>query len=191
MAELERVILEDEVLRDAFQMETRLFSFAEKVRIFHLLKEANVQQEKVLAAAQAMATAGADEVNLADTTGIGDLRQIRSLIRKIRRELPRVDLSLHLHDTRGLGLANMFVGYEEGVQIFDLCAGGLDGCPFVKGAAGNVPTEDAVHRFGAIGDDTGIDLAKMGKVVVELEAMLERHLPGRMSRALRARGFYT
>ena len=88
-----------------------------------------------------------------------------------------------------LGLANLFVGYEEGVQIFDLCAGGLGGCPFVKGAAGNVPTEDAGHRFEAIGVDTGIDLAKMGKVIEELEAMSERPLPGRMSRVLGPRAF--
>ena len=300
MAEQETVLLEDEVLRDGLQMESRIFSLAEKIKIFALLKEAKVKriqigsfvhpklvpqmadtdelirqlihtpgvllsglilndkgleralacglphvsmsvsasdthsrknanrpadealaamtvlvaqakkaglqvrsgvqcafgcvyegkvpEEKVLAAAQALAAAGADEVNLADTTGMGNPRQMRSLIRKVRKELPRMELSLHLHDTRGLGLANMFAGYEEGVHIFDVCAGGLGGCPFVKGAAGNVPTEDAVNLFEEIGVSTGIDLAKMSRVVEELETLLNRPLPGRMSRVLRAKG---
>ena len=135
-----------------------------------------------------MASAGADEVSLADTTGMGNPRQVRSLVRRVGKELPRMDLSLHLHDTRGLGLANMYVGYEEGVRIFDVCAGGLGGCPFVKGAAGNVPAEDAVHMFEAMGVETGIDLAKMSKVVEELESLLGRPLPGRMTRVLRAKG---
>ena len=108
------------------------------------------------------------------------------LVRRVRQELPRVELSLHLHDTRGLGLANMFVGYEEGVRIFDVCAGGLGGCPFVKGAAGNVPAEDAGHMFGAMGVETGVDLEKLSKVVEELEFLLGRSLPGRMTRVLRA-----
>jgi hydroxymethylglutaryl-CoA lyase len=155
---------------------------------FGCVYEGNVPEEKVLAAAQSMASAGAEEVSLADTTGMGNPRQVRSLVRRVRKELPGMDLSLHLHDTRGLGLANMYVGYEEGVRIFDVCAGGLGGCPFVKGAAGNVPAEDAVHMFEAMGVETGIDLAKMSKVVEELESLLGRPLPGRMTRVLRVKG---
>ena len=154
---------------------------------FGCVYEGTVPEEKVLAAAQAMASAGADEVNLADTTGMGHPRQVRSLVRKVGQDLPGVEISLHLHDTRGLGLTNMFVGYEEGVRIFDVCAGGLGGCPFVKGAAGNVPTEDAVHMFETLGVETGIDLLKMSRVVEELETLLGRPLPGRMTRVLRAK----
>ena len=102
--------------------------------------------------------AGADEINLADTTGMGNPRQVRSLVQGIGQRFPGTEVSLHLHDTRGLGLANMFAGYEEGVRVFDVCAGGLGGCPFVKGAAGNVPTEDAVNMFESMGIETGIDL---------------------------------
>lgn len=147
--------------------------------------EGMVSADKVFAAADAMSNAGADEINLADTTGMGNPMQVRSLVQGIRQRFSGIAVSLHLHDTRGLGLTNMFAGYEEGVRIFDVCAGGLGGCPFVKGAAGNVPTEDAVHMFESMGIDTGINLRKMSNVVEELELLLGRPLPGRMTRVLK------
>jgi hydroxymethylglutaryl-CoA lyase len=153
---------------------------------FGCVYEGKIPEDKVVATAETMASAGAKEINLADTTGMGNPVQVRRLVGKIRKNLPEQAVSLHLHDTRGLGLTNMLAGYEEGVRIFDVCSGGLGGCPFVKGAAGNVPTEDAVHMFEAIGLDTGIDLQRMGKVVEELEAILGRQLPGRMTRVLKA-----
>ena len=93
-------------------------------------------------------------------------------------------MSLHLHDTRGLGLANTFSGYEAGVRSFDVCTGGLGGCPFVKGAAGNVPTEDAVNMFESLGVPTGIELPALCEAVAFLEHTLNRTLPGRMKRVL-------
>jgi hydroxymethylglutaryl-CoA lyase len=83
-----------------------------------------------------------------------------------------------------LGLANTFSGFEAGGRIFDVCTGGLGGCPFVKGAAGNVPTEDAVNLFESLGVPTGIDLAALVEAVAFLENTLERTLPGRMHRVL-------
>lgn len=154
---------------------------------FGCVYEGRIAEGKVLAAAEAMAKAGADELNLADTTGMGHPWQVCSLVRLLKKDLPQIKISLHLYDTRGLGLANMFVAYEEGVNIFDVCAGGLGGCPFIKGAAGNVPTEDAAHMFAAMGVETGIDLQKMVAVVEELEKILGRPLPGRITRVLRAK----
>lgn len=153
---------------------------------FGCVYEGAIPPAAVFAAAEEMVRAGADEINLADTTGMGNPRQVRSLLEEMGRRFPGIDLSLHLHDTRGLGLANMFAGYEQGVRIFDVCAGGLGGCPFVKGAAGNVPTEDAVNMFEAMGIDTGVDLAGLTRLVDELEALLGRPLPGRMTRVLKA-----
>lgn len=153
---------------------------------FGCVYEGMVPADAVYAAAEAMVHAGADEINLADTTGMGNPRQVRSLVREIGRRFPGTEISLHLHDTRGLGLANMFAGYEEGVRVFDVCAGGLGGCPFVKGAAGNVPTEDAVNMFESMGVATGIDLKGMTRVVDELELLLGRPLPGRMTRVFKA-----
>jgi len=157
---------------------------------FGCVYEGPIPQEKVLAAAERMAKAGADEINLADTTGMGTPVQIRTLVRQIQKSLHHLSLSLHLHDTRGLGLANMWAGYEEGVRIFDVCAGGLGGCPFVKGAAGNVPLEDAVNMFHSMGVKTGIDLEKCCAVVEYLENLLGRPLPGHMNRVLKGMKSY-
>lgn len=154
--------------------------------VFGCVYEGRIAEGKVLSAAEDLVNAGADELNLADTTGMGQPLQVRSLVRLVKKNLPAVKISLHLHDTRGLGLTNMFVAYEEGVNIFDVCAGGLGGCPFIKGAAGNVPTEDAAHMFASMGIETGIDLQKMAEVVEELTKILGRPLPGKMARVLRA-----
>jgi hydroxymethylglutaryl-CoA lyase len=138
--------------------------------------------------AAVMANAGASELNLADTTGMANPLQIKQLVNKANQSIPDVALSLHLHDTRGLGLANMMAGFESGVTIFDVSAGGLGGCPFVKGASGNVPTEDAVNLFNQIGVDTGIELNMLCRVVDEYEELLSRRLPGRMTRVIKSQG---
>lgn len=154
---------------------------------FGCVYEGAIAEDAVLAAAERMVSAGIDEMNLADSTGMATPRSVRSMVRRISAAFPEVRLSLHLHDTRGLGLANMFSGYEEGVRIFDVCAGGLGGCPFIKGAAGNVPTEDAVHMFEAMGIATGVNLAAVIEAVTFLEETLNRKLPGRMKRVLSQR----
>src|SRR4030042_3037067 len=110
------------------------------------------------------------------------------MIHRVKEALPDRELSLHLHDTRGLGLANMLAGYEAGVTIFDVATGGLGGCPFIKGATGNVPTEDAVNLFSQINVEIGIILEKLCRVVSRLEESFGRKLPGRMCHVLRATG---
>lgn len=152
---------------------------------FGCVYEGAIEQEAVLQAARQMAAAGAAEINLADTTGMANPQQVKALVGMVREALPKAELSLHLHDTRGLGMTNMWAGYEAGVRIFDTSAGGLGGCPFVKGAAGNVPTEDVVNLFEGMGIETGIDLAKICAVSDYYEQVLNRELPGRMSRVLR------
>ena len=149
---------------------------------FGCVYEGQISEDAVMTAAGAMVATGVSEINLADTTGMATPLSIRYLVRRFQEEFPDTAVSLHLHDTRGLGLANMFSGYEVGVRSFDVCTGGLGGCPFVKGAAGNVPTEDAVNLFESIGVDTGIDLKGILKAVDRYETLLGRSLPGRMSR---------
>jgi len=160
-----------------------------KVRVglqcaFGCVYEGSISEEAVLSAAEKMLQAGAEEINLADTTGMATPYSVRNLIKGVKKRFPDVRISLHLHDTRGLGLANMFSGYEAGIRTFDVCAGGLGGCPFVKGAAGNVPTEDAVNMFETLGIRTGIDLKAICDVVAVLENALGRKLPGRMKRVI-------
>ena len=152
--------------------------------VFGCVYEGRISEDAVLAAAGEMVAAGAREINLADTTGMGTPVAIRNMVDRFNQEFADITVSLHLHDTRGLGLANTFSGYEAGVRIFDVCTGGLGGCPFVKGAAGNVPTEDAVNMFESLGVPTGIDLPALIEAVAFLENTLERTLPGRMSRVL-------
>lgn len=151
---------------------------------FGCVYEGAISESAVLAAAEQMVAAGAEEINLADSTGMANPQSIRSLVSQVCQKFPEVRISLHLHDTRGMGIANMFCGYEEGVRIFDVCAGGLGGCPFIKGAAGNIPTEDAVHLFESMGIPTGIDLKGVTMAVDFLEKTLNRSLPGRMHRVL-------
>lgn len=153
---------------------------------FGCVYEGAIAEQAVLQAVARLADSGAAEVNLADTTGMGNPLSIGRMVEKVRANHPGLQISLHLHDTRGLGLANMYAGYQAGVRTFDACTGGLGGCPFVKGAAGNVPTEDAVQMFSAMGVTTGIELEKICAAVATLEGLLKRKLPGRMKTVLAA-----
>lgn len=153
---------------------------------FGCVYEGEIDQNAVLDAAVKFAEAGASEINLADTTGMAHPEKVTSLVGVIQREIPEIPLSLHVHDTRGLGLVNMYAGYLAGVRTFDVCVGGLGGCPFVKGAAGNVPTEDAVNMFSALGIDTGIDIKSICSTVADVEKSLDKNLPGRMAVVLKS-----
>jgi hydroxymethylglutaryl-CoA lyase len=153
---------------------------------FGCVYEGPISEKKVLEMAVRLAETGAGEVQLADTTGMANPLQVRRVVSKIRIAVPNLPISIHLHDTRGLGLANMLAAYEEGVSIFDVSAGGLGGCPFVKGASGNVAAEDAVNLFEQIGVETGIDLKALCKVVDRYETVLGRSLPGRMNRVIKS-----
>ena len=100
-------------------------------------------------------------IGLADTIGTAIPTEVRTLCRDLVREVPGVPLGVHLHDTRGLALANGFVAMDEGVRRFDGSVGGLGGCPFAPGASGNLPLEDLVHGLDAMGVRTGIDLDRL------------------------------
>jgi hydroxymethylglutaryl-CoA lyase len=155
---------------------------------FGCVYEGAVAEDRVIEMAVRLAETGANELNLADTTGMANPLQVRRLVAKTRAAIPQFPISIHLHDTRGLGLANMLAAYEEGVNIFDVSAGGLGGCPFVKGASGNVAAEDAVNLFEQIGVATGIDLKALCKVVDRYEEILGRRLPGRMNQVIKSQG---
>ncbi len=151
---------------------------------FGCVYEGAISEKKVLQIAKQLLDSGADEMNLADTTGMANPLQIKRLVQKVQTATPGVIPSLHLHDTRGLGIANMVAGYEAGVKIFDVSSGGLGGCPFVKGASGNVALEDAVYLFEQMGVETGIDLLAACRVAWRYESLLKRTLRGKMIRVL-------
>jgi len=124
--------------------------------------EGVVTQAKVVELAAALMAAGVDEVGLSDTTGYANPAQVRSLVRAVHAAIGASHLTgLHLHNTRGLGLANVMAGLDVGITTFDSSLGGLGGCPFAPGASGNIVTEDLVFMLEAMGLDTGIDLDRL------------------------------
>lgn len=123
--------------------------------------EGAVPEDTVARLAAASAEAGAQEFSLSDTTGYADPAQVRRLIRRVRAEVGDRLTTLHLHNTRGLGLANAVAGLDEGITTLDASLGGLGGCPYAPGASGNLVTEDLVLMLNAMGYETGIDLEKL------------------------------
>ena len=123
--------------------------------------QGEVPEDDVLWLATQCAEAGADEVGLSDTTGMANPAQVRRLFTRLRSELGSHAGAAHMHNTRGLGLANCLAAYDVGVRTFDASMGGLGGCPYAPGASGNVVTEDLVFMFEAMGIATGIHLERL------------------------------
>lgn len=136
--------------------------------------EGVVPEAKVVELAVALVEAGCNEIGLSDTTGYANPAQVRRLIKLVRQEVGADKLtSVHLHNTRGLGLANALAALEEGITTLDSSLGGLGGCPYAPGASGNIVTEDLVFMLDAMGLKTGIDLEKL----LEVRSILKTALP--------------
>lgn len=130
----------------------------------------------------------ADELNprgitLCDTTGMAYPSQVLALARAFRARWPQIELTLHFHNTRGMGLANVLAGIEAGAERFDTSAGGLGGCPYAPGATGNVCTEEIVHALELMGYDTGVDLAQLLQAARALPALLGHDVPSQILKA--------
>lgn len=137
--------------------------------------EGVVPADRVVSLAESLMHAGCDEVGLSDTTGYANPAQVKSLVKRVRAAVGDHALAgLHLHNTRGLGLANVLAGLEVGISTFDASLGGLGGCPFAPGASGNIVTEDLVFMLEAMGVRTGIDLPRL----LEVRDILRAALPG-------------
>jgi hydroxymethylglutaryl-CoA lyase len=120
-----------------------------------------VDEDDVVRLAAQVIEAGADESGLSDTTGMANPAQVRRLFSRVRAEIGAKAGAAHMHNTRGLGLANCLAAYDVGVRTFDASLGGLGGCPYAPGASGNVVTEDLVFMFEAMGVGTGVDIARL------------------------------
>jgi hydroxymethylglutaryl-CoA lyase len=136
--------------------------------------QGDVREDEVIRLAVALAEAGADDIGLSDTTGMANPAQVRRLFTRLRGAVGDKAGAAHMHNTRGLGLANCLAAYDVGVRTFDASLGGLGGCPYAPGASGNVVTEDLVFMFEAMGVATGVDIGKL----IEAREPLKQGLPG-------------
>ncbi|MFY7859395.1 MAG: hydroxymethylglutaryl-CoA lyase [Limnohabitans sp.] len=123
--------------------------------------QGQVPEDDVLRLAGQLAAIGVDEIGLSDTTGMANPAQVSRLFKRMFQEMGALTGAAHMHNTRGLGLANCLAAYESGVRTFDSSLAGLGGCPYAPGASGNVVTEDLVFMFEAMGVSTGIDLDRL------------------------------
>jgi hydroxymethylglutaryl-CoA lyase len=145
--------------------------------------EGVVDPQRVVDLCSELVARGATEVGIADTIGVAHPTAVRELCARAGEVVPEGRLSLHVHDTRGLGVANVLVAYEAGVTRFDGSAGGLGGCPFAPRSTGNVCSEDALQAVASAGGTHGCDLAAYCAVSEALATDLGMELPGKLYRA--------
>ena len=152
--------------------------------------QGEVPESRVHQVAEQLLIAGADELNIADTVGYGNPAQVKRILTEITRLAGDKIVATHFHDTRGMGIANAVAALEVGVREFDASLGGLGGCPFAKGASGNIATEDCVYMLENMGMSTGIDIAAMLDVRKKLNEWLsDEPLEGKLLKAGAAKTF--
>jgi isopropylmalate/homocitrate/citramalate synthase len=149
--------------------------------------EGEVAPAAVAAVAKALDAMGCHCVSLGDTIGVGTPRRIQAVVEAVAREVPIERLGVHLHDTYGQALANIYAALELGVATVDSSVAGLGGCPYAKGASGNVATEDVVYMLDGLGIETGVDLARVFDAGRFICAALGREPASKVARALAAR----
>ena len=145
--------------------------------------EGHVPEERVLGFAKRFVDLGFDGVSLADTTGMANPAQVERLSAAAVKQFADIELTLHFHNTRGMGLANVLAGIRAGIVHYDGSLGGLGGCPFAPGATGNICTEDMVNMLEDMDFDTGVDLDKLLAAAVKMPAIVGHDVPGQVMRA--------
>ncbi len=156
-----------------------------KVRVgvqvaFGCAYEGKIEQAKVVSMARRFLAMGIDELSLADSAGLGNPQLIRRVVQEVLPLAGSVPVVLHLHDTRGQGLANLLSALKSGVTMFDTSFGGLGGCPFIQTAKGNVATEDTANMLHEMGIQTGVDIGKVAELSRRMEEFLGKELPAKM-----------
>lgn len=146
--------------------------------------EGEVDPRKVVELTKRMLKLGCFEVSIGDTIGVASPADVSRLLKAMKKaRVPLGKIAGHFHDTRGTALANILAAYQEGVRVFDTSLGGLGGCPYAPGAAGNVATEDVVYMFQRMGQLKKIDLEKLVAMSREMGKLLDKKLPGKLSQA--------
>jgi len=149
---------------------------------FGCAEDEPIPDERILKLSETLLSYGIHQLVLADTTGMATPLSVKRLLRDLLPITTAVPVGLHLHDTRGMGLVNVMTGLEMGISHFDTSLGGLGGCPFVPGAAGNIATEDTVYLMNALGIQTGITIAQVACWSHQLSRFFGRTLQGKIYR---------
>lgn len=146
--------------------------------------EGDVPAEEVLGLVERFAGLGVRGITVCDTTGMAHPAQVAALCEQVQHRLPADrQLTLHFHNTRGMGLANVLAALQAGITRFDGSLGGLGGCPYAPGASGNIASEDAIHMLQAMGHDTGMDLDRLLSVARNLPDVVGHDVPAQVSKA--------
>ncbi len=145
--------------------------------------EGEVDPKRVLEITKQLLAMGCYQIALSDTIGVGTPRQTKNIVAMALAEVPQEAVALHMHDTRGTALANILAALEMGIRNFDASVGGLGGCPYAPGAAGNVATEDLVYMLDGMGIETGVDLGRLVEAGRVAESIVGRPLPGKVHQA--------
>lgn len=145
--------------------------------------EGDVPEATVLEWVQRFVDMGAHGVTLCDTTGMAFPGQVATLTQAFRQRWPRTELTLHFHNTRGMGLANVLAGIDAGAERFDASLGGLGGCPYAPGATGNVCSEEIVHALDLMGYHTGVDLVRLIAASRRLPGLIGHDIPSQITKA--------
>lgn len=151
--------------------------------VFGCPMEGDVAPDEVLGWMQRFTDLGVRGVTLCDTTGMAYPTQVHQLTAAARARWPGVDFTLHFHNTRGMGLANVLAAIDAGADRFDASLGGLGGCPYAPGASGNVCSEEIVHALQLMGYDTGVDLAQLVTAAQCLPALIGHDIPSQIVKA--------
>ena len=144
--------------------------------------EGLMDPKKTLKVCEQLFELGAYEVSVADTIGVANPKQVEALVKKLTTKFSKKKIAMHFHDTRGMALANIVKSLEQGITTFDSSIGGLGGCPYAKGAAGNVATEDMVNMLHEMGFSTGLDLGDIVETAKWLQTNMTKPLNSKLSK---------
>jgi hydroxymethylglutaryl-CoA lyase len=178
-------------IEESFQRFEQIMKIAKKNKIkvrgylsvcFGCPFEGEVPEKQVVALAKRLFKMGCYEISIGDTIGVATVNQVNSLFKKLKKVVPMAKLAGHFHDTRGQALANILEAYKVGVRVFDSSIGGLGGCPYAKGATGNVSTEDVVYMFDGMNVATGLDINKLCEINRWLEPQMNHALSSRVGK---------
>jgi hydroxymethylglutaryl-CoA lyase len=156
--------------------------------VFGCPYEGKIPVDQVIEVSKHLLDMGIDELSLGDTIGVANPKQVDGVLERLKKELSFDEIAMHFHNTRGMALANVLVSLNHGITSFDGSLGGLGGCPYAKGASGNLATDDLVHMLHQMNIGTGLNEAKLEEAAVFIQSKLEKRLPSHQMQVLNKGG---